>query len=285
MSIHHASFIQSQYAPLPQSFCYGAALTHLGRPPLRFSLCKGRGEVQLLRRRFGPLSVGLISRFDLPRDEVRRIARKADVRALLLNAETAQGAYGLALRSPAHIAELDISVPEEVQRAGLRQKWRNRLNRAGEARLKLSETALHPHDSHWLLDLDERQGRARGYANWPAPLTLAYARANRAQARLVEARAGGEIVAAMLFLCHGSVASYHIGWTGAHGRKLCAHNAVLWYAIRRLRQRGVERLDLGAVDTDNAPGLARFKLGTGAALRALGGTWLAVPGLVRGLQT
>jgi hypothetical protein len=38
-------------------------------------------------------------------------------------------------------------------------------------------------------------------------------------------------------------------------------------------------LDLGTVDTENAPGLARFKIGSGAQIRSLGGTWLRIPGL------
>ena len=40
-----------------------------------------------------------------------------------------------------------------------------------------------------------------------------------------------------------------------------------------LARRGVTRVDLGQVDTDTQPGLARFKLGAGADCRSLGGTW------------
>ena len=41
-------------------------------------------------------------------------------------------------------------------------------------------------------------------------------------------------------------------------------------AAEALRAEGVAWLDLGSVDTEAAPGLARFKLGTGAELRRLG---------------
>jgi hypothetical protein len=37
-------------------------------------------------------------------------------------------------------------------------------------------------------------------------------------------------------------------------------------------------LDLGTLDTQNAPGLARFKLGSGATAQLLGGTWARLPG-------
>jgi hypothetical protein len=40
---------------------------------------------------------------------------------------------------------------------------------------------------------------------------------------------------------------------------------------------GVRWLDLGSVDTEKAPGLARFKLGTGAELKRLGATMLVLP--------
>ena len=52
---------------------------------------------------------------------------------------------------------------------------------------------------------------------------------------------------------------------------------MLWQAALALRAQGVEALDLGAVGSANT-GLARFKLGTGAALHALGATTLVVPG-------
>lgn len=52
---------------------------------------------------------------------------------------------------------------------------------------------------------------------------------------------------------------------------------MLWQAALVLRGQGVQRLDLGAVDATN-PGLARFKLGTGARLVSLGPSSLVLPG-------
>ena len=49
-------------------------------------------------------------------------------------------------------------------------------------------------------------------------------------------------------------------------------------AALALRDDGVRWLDLGTVDTDVAPGLAHFKLGTGAELRQLGATVWVLPG-------
>ena len=121
---------------------------------MRFALTKGRGEVQVIRRHFGPVRVGLVSRADIPRDEVHRVAGEAGCTALILNAETDAGAHGLPWRSPGYVAELDLTPDLAALRGGLKQKWRNRLNRAEALGLKLSETALFPDDAHWLLDME-----------------------------------------------------------------------------------------------------------------------------------
>ncbi|MGL4236328.1 hypothetical protein [Tabrizicola sp.] len=52
---------------------------------------------------------------------------------------------------------------------------------------------------------------------------------------------------------------------------------MLTRAAEALAAEGVRWLDLGSVDTEAAPGLARFKLGTGAGLRRLGATMLVLP--------
>ena len=80
----------------------------------------------------------------------------------------------------------------------------------------------------------------------------------------------------MLFLKHGTGATYHVGWTSDAGRKASAHNLILATAATRLAETGVTRLDLGTIDTENAPGLARFKLGSGAKPARTGGTWLGL---------
>ncbi|WYK06320.1 hypothetical protein DWF04_021940 [Cereibacter sphaeroides f. sp. denitrificans] len=41
---------------------------------------------------------------------------------------------------------------------------------------------------------------------------------------------------------------------------------------------GIEALELGLIDTERTEGIARFKLGTGAAACPLGATWLRAPG-------
>ena len=72
------------------------------------------------------------------------------------------------------------------------------------------------------------------------------------------------------------VCGLSLGWADPAARAGFAHGPMLWQAALELRARGVRWIDLGAVDAAN-PGLARFKLGTGAALRALGPTCWVLP--------
>ena len=57
------------------------------------------------------------------------------------------------------------------------------------------------------------------------------------------------------------------------GRKANAHNLLLWRGIDYLKKLGIERLDLGGVNTRVHPGISRFKLGTGGRPLTLAGTY------------
>lgn len=282
MSCHPSHLAALQLAPLQQHPAFGAALTHLGRPPLRLSSPGTGREFQLMRRRFGPVEVGLISRADVTRRDLAHIREKSGCRLFLVNAETAakgradarsRGHPGVMLRHPAFIAELALGTSAAEMKGQMAQKWRNRLNRATASGIEIRHSAMSTDPDHWLLRADAAQQVKHRYRGYPAAFSTAFARANGGSARLFEAHLGGETLAAMLFFIHGQVATYHIGWNGKSGRQLSAHHLVMWRAMIALARLGVTRLDLGAVDTETAPGLARFKLGSGARCRSLGGTW------------
>jgi lipid II:glycine glycyltransferase (peptidoglycan interpeptide bridge formation enzyme) len=88
-------------------------------------------------------------------------------------------------------------------------------------------------------------------------------------------------VAALLVLRHGAAATYHIAHTEAAGRKTSAQCLLIWSAMRWLQAKGVTRFELGQIDTERGASLARFKLGTGARVERLGGTWLWWPPVTR----
>ena len=150
----------------------------------------------------------------------------------------------------------------------MHQKWRNQLKKAEKSPLVILNQALNPHKHMWFLDAEQRQQKARGYKNYPAPVLLAFAAANKGQARLFSAVIAGKPVAAMLVFKHGRMATYQAGVTTPDGRTHCAHNLILWHILCELNKRGIEQLDLGRADLSD--GLTRFKLGAGARIETTG---------------
>jgi hypothetical protein len=173
----------------------------------------------------------------------------------------------------ATVAEWGLTGGADALRAGLQGKWRNRLVMAERAGLEVRERAVAgPCDP--LLRAEAAQRRARGYRALPGRFAAGFA-----GARVVEACIGGVSVGGMLFLRHGAVATYQVGHAGPEGRAREAHRLILWRTALQLAEEGVRRLDLGTVDTEGAADLGRFKMGTGATLRRLGGSFVAFPGL------
>ncbi|MFP1644851.1 GNAT family N-acetyltransferase [Pontitalea aquivivens] len=210
--------------------------------------------------------------------------RRAGLRALawgggplLVTPEHPMAGFGLIpLITARHRAIWDLAPAPDVLRAGLQGKWRNRLGAAERAGLRVRVER----DPGWLLRAEAAQRRARGYRGLPAGFVEAWGRAVPGGVLALGVWRDGVPLAGMIFLRHGSWASYHLGWTGAGGRRLGAHPLLLWQGALRLRAAGVRRLDLGDVDGARGAGLMRFKSGTGAEVRPLGATCLVLPGLV-----
>ncbi|TCL10113.1 acetyltransferase (GNAT) family protein [Shimia isoporae] len=263
--------------PLNQSAEYGNALALVGAHTGRLA-----DGTLVLRRKFRGLPVAMLPRAKVHRETLKGLVRTADLHRQLLVITPDHPSPWLSelgavpFMTPIYIAKLDLTGD---LRATMHQKWRNRLVNAEQQNLRVTRQNLPEKPDQWLLEMDRKQQQTRGYAAWPEALTLAYAQANRGDAKLFTAFDGREPVAAMLILRHGESATYHISHTTEAGRAASAHNLLLWEAMQWLTTKGVSSLDLGHIDTDKAPGLARFKLGAGATLHPLGGTWLWWPPL------
>lgn len=170
-------------------------------------------------------------------------------------------------------AILDLARPEQELRAGLHVKWRNALTRAESGDLATGRIR-DAGGIDWLLrHYDELRRRRRFGGPTAATLRRIAADAQRDDLLMLRASIGGEPVAATMFVRHGGGASYTVGWTGAEGRRRYAGTLLLWRGILELRARDVSWLDLGGIDTRRAPGIARFKLGTGGVPYTLAGTY------------
>jgi hypothetical protein len=248
------------FQPLQQSAVYAAAAAACGAKVRWLDggvLAVERGRVQLISRVAG-----------LDRSGLRRMARWPGM--TLATPEQAVSGFGLVpLVTPMHHAVWALG-PD--LRAGMAGKWRNRLVAAERAGVRVRRGGRDCLDR--LLAEEAAQRQRRGYH----ALSEGFSRAlPKAALRLWEWRSAGAFGAAMCFVVHGVSASYHLGWASEAARAAGVHGVMLVRAAEELRAEGVRWLDLGSVDTEAAPGLARFKLGTGAELRRLGATCLVLP--------
>lgn len=275
--------------PLQQHPYFAAALRVCGQAP---TILPGQRQIIALRRQFWPgIFTTMLPRIQVdPQDLGDQLTSAGLHRSLLIiSPDMPQPELAnlglLPLVAPATIAEIDLRPSMAIRRDRLHQKWRNRLCHAEAIKsLRITQRNMPLDATHWLFTADAKMRKQRKYRNWPTALTLAYARENHGQAKLFVASEGRNPIAAMLFLRHGTRATYHIGHTTARGRQVSAHTLLLWHVTNWLAAKGHQTLELGLIDTENAAGLARFKLGAGARPRTLGGTWGWWPPLGRFLR-
>ncbi len=294
-----ATFHRQHQGSLQQTWAYGDALQALGVEVLRVcALDQGQLKAcaQFICRRFlGYLSLVSCARgpvFDPAWDDRSKRDFYAKVRASLPvkplrvcvfspNVDASQWdpqeVQGLRRVLTGYSTSLiDLSRSADELKADMDSKWRNRLTRAmGQAEMKVF---AQPSRSQldFLLAREAEQRKRRGFFGLPPDFAVAYVQAHDkpAQAfRLVWAQRQKETVAAMLFLLHGRVATYHMGWSNEAGRDLNAHNALLWRAMQELPQIGIDLLDMGGVNTEDLAGISRFKLGAGGRVCTLPGTF------------
>lgn len=267
--------------PLQQHPHFGGALRHLGRDVETVEIA-GALPVQTIRRyglRFAPRGpIWCDASCDDTRTQNLRASRLG-----LMNTETPgplpRAAGFLRVMTPAFVAELDLTQGVEARQASMKVKWRNSYRKGLNHHHKIKIERFHTDHHQWVLDADLVQQRLKGFKALPHDIIHAYSARHPKDVIVLTAIIKKINVAAMLFLRHPPVATYHIGWINTCGRATAAHQVLLMKACDHFADQGLTRLDLGSVDTQNAAGLARFKIGSGAAVRPLGGTWLRCPGL------
>ncbi|MDH3737741.1 MAG: GNAT family N-acetyltransferase [Alphaproteobacteria bacterium] len=170
---------------------------------------------------------------------------------------------------------LDIRPDEDRLRSGLRGKWRNSLVVAEKGNLRV-RAATNNRAFDAAMAAYDRFRRNQRFIGPPADLIrhMHDAAGKADTVRVWLAMQGKEPAAGIVVIRHGASATYLAGWTTDEGRDGNAHNLLLWRAITELRKAGTDWLDLGGVDTQTAPGIARFKLGLGGELQTNTGTFL-----------
>lgn len=296
------AFIAKTGAPIQQDWAYGEAMGRLGAKVLRGHVtdAAGRGLAiaqftarNMVFARWADCTRGPVWLTALTDGEKSHIIQSLRTQSPLAQPrviaftpnETAHaGLFGQTkltrVVSGMHTLVVDLSGDVASVRARAKGKWRNRLKAAEKSAaagdLTVRAVKAKPKTLDWLLDTEKRQQADRGYAGLPPDFVFAFQDASRrtSSVQLWQADIGGEPAAAMVFLRHANMATYHIGWASPPARALNASNLLLWRAIEALHAEGVVALDLGVADTEHSAGLARFKLGAGATARTLAGTYL-----------
>jgi Acetyltransferase (GNAT) domain len=172
---------------------------------------------------------------------------------------------------------IDLTRSGEQLRAELDARWRNRLGAAEKSGITTINDEFAPEYVKWLLDAEQSQRAQKSFHGLPVAFVERYIEAGtttKLTALMLHAEHHGKRIAAMLFLLHGSVATYHIGWADQMGRETNAHKLILWRAFEILRTRGINTLDMGGVNTHDLPGISRFKLGMGGTVVTFAGMFV-----------
>jgi len=295
------AFAGAALGGLHQTWAYGHALQGLGVPCLRVAVTQDDspkspwlGVAQFIVQslpwfvRFSYCQGGPLWAADVPlplqRQALERIRRTLPLRRprMALFSPTTLAGTAHALDDRLQLATglstvlIDLQRPVAERRAALEQRWRNRLNAAERSPLKLRLCGSKASDYEWLIQAEAAQRRERRYMALPPGFVPAFQEGQRkpSQALLtLSAEVDHRRCAGMLFLVHGSTATYHLAWSDDAGREHSAHNLLLWQACELLAERGVKHLDLGGVNTRRNPGLARFKLGAGGRVVTWAGTY------------
>lgn len=160
-------------------------------------------------------------------------------------------------------AVLDLDRPLDELRAGLSQRWRSRLNRAGRAGVDVAEVAVGEGWSRFETMYTPMRERKRFHSAIGVTVWRSVVRDPRAadEFRLFLARQDGADVAGLLLGGSGAIATYVLGASSAAGRECHAGYAVQWAAVAAAHERGQRGYDLGGIDEVANPGGHQFKRG------------------------
>ena len=167
---------------------------------------------------------------------------------------------------------LDITKDTETLRKNLNGKWRNILSKSERAGVECKED-WHGLTKDPFLKMYWQDRMKKKYAGPSLKFMIALLEhmTPRGDALIMNAVHDGDIIAAILILCHGSSATYQIGWTTPYGRDHGAHHNLLWNSVTALKNKGITDFDLGGINEDGAAGVKAFKEGLGGQKTTLAG--------------
>ena len=291
---------------LQQDWAYGASFQAMGLDCHRAQVIKEGKTIALAqficRRYLGVFGVALCSRGPVWLEDLSALEQQKIYRELKRSCPLPKPRWLIfspALTEPNHpslvgltrvmtgysTVLVDLTQSPQQLRAAFEGRWRNRLVAAERENLELVRNTDSGLEIQWLLEEERTQRLQKNFHGLPTHFIEHYhaARADPTTTllmlhaeshHLTPHKEKNHRIAAMLFLLHGSTATYHVGWTNAEGRAKHAHNLLMWHAFEELRALGIQTLDLGGINTRSLAGISRFKIGTGGKIVTYAGTYV-----------
>ena len=157
---------------------------------------------------------------------------------------------------------IDLSTDEDVLMAALHGKWRNPLRNALKAGLQLDRKPIAELADRFHV-LYEKVQKSKGFRpDIPPEFYYPLEGSDFAHDALIAHRDGKDLAGITLGRA-GATETYLFGATTDAGRKVNAGHFLMWQAILYGRAHNLRWFDLGGIDTEKNPTVARFKLRTG----------------------
>ncbi len=167
--------------------------------------------------------------------------------------------------SPYKTIWLELDKSEEELLASLKKNWRNMISKAAKNDVTVT----------WEMTTDSYRAflknytidkAAKGYDGASVELITALTKTFLPARKMILGSVlnkDGQVLASVLHFLHGRSATYQIGWNSDDGRKIGAHNYLLWHSLPILKDHGIKELDLGGYNDEDAKGVRDFKDGMG----------------------
>ncbi|MDE5977652.1 MAG: GNAT family N-acetyltransferase [Turicibacter sp.] len=159
---------------------------------------------------------------------------------------------------------IDLKNEKETIRKQMNSAWRNSLKSSEKKKLTV-EYAINREDFEALLHLHSIDKGIRNYGDSGDDITRQLF-INGHMLGICARNDNQDNIAFIMIALHSKTATYYIGWSNEEGYKSNANRLLLWKAIEKLKELGVEWLDLGGVDWINTRSIADFKIGSGCNL-------------------
>jgi len=171
---------------------------------------------------------------------------------------------------------IDLSADQDSLMAALHGKWRNPLRNALKAGLSVDHGPIAQLSGRFHVLYEDVQQSKGFHPDIPPEFFYPLKGPDFSHDTLIAHREGIDLAGITLGRA-GMTATYLFGATTDAGRKVNAGHFLMWQAILYGRAHGLRWLDLGGIDTEENPSVARFKLRTGGHEVAGAGPYEARP--------